>query len=545
MLRFKSFPYVSGGLSFFYAIFLLCCFSCSRDIPTLSGGSSEIGNAKVSGVIVDASGSPAVSAKVNLIPSNFNPVTDPVDKIVSGVTDADGKFTIIPADTGVYTLQVTQSSGRTRLSIYNIKISKDSSLELDRAALSVPGAIKVIQSTSGEVLSGYIYIPGTTIKTLISNDTGNILLDSVAPGTIPGIFLSDDTAKLLRADIPVSPDSTTIVSNPGWICTKKFYFNTTDGGAGVSGNVYNFPVLIRLTKSNFDFSQAQPNGSDIRFAKADFTPLAYEIERWDSKTEKAEIWVNMDTVFGKDSMQYIIMYWGNEDALGCSNGTAVFDTATGFTGVWHLNENPAAGVNSIKDRSANGFNATPTGDMKASAVKEGMIGNGLEFDGTDDALDAGNINITGNYSISLWVKANSLSSNFDLVSKQDAYELWYDTASKGIRVEQYSGNAWKGIPEDGGAVGSVTSGEWTLITGVFDGDRIRLYLNGIIISETNIIGYYPQTGIGNMLLGGGYGQKYTNGIIDEVRIENVARSAGWIKLCYMNQGNNDRLVYIK
>ena len=44
--------------------------------------------------------------------------------------------------------------------------------------------------------------------------------------------------------------------------------------------------------------------------------------------------------------------------------------------------------------------------------------------------------------------------------------------------------------------------------------------------------------------GGSYRQ-YWNGKIDEVRVEKVARSADWIKLCFMNQREDDKLVRFK
>ena len=58
---------------------------------------------------------------------------------------------------------------------------------------------------------------------------------------------------------------------------KKIYLNTSVSGAGVYGNVADFPVLVRLTGSVFDFSQALADGSDLRFSGPDGAHLAYEI----------------------------------------------------------------------------------------------------------------------------------------------------------------------------------------------------------------------------------------------------------------------------
>ena len=35
------------------------------------------------------------------------------------------------------------------------------------------------------------------------------------------------------------------------------------------------------------------------------------------------------------------------------------------------------------------------------------------------------------------------------------------------------------------------------------------------------------------------------GLLDEIRIANIQRSANWVKLCYMNQRVDDKLVVFK
>src|SRR5690348_13327999 len=66
-----------------------------------------------------------------------------------------------------------------------------------------------------------------------------------------------------------------------WSYYKTLTFNTTF----ISGNVTNYPLLVRLTSTNFDFSQAMTNGEDIRFEDPDGTALSYEIERWNAGSE--------------------------------------------------------------------------------------------------------------------------------------------------------------------------------------------------------------------------------------------------------------------
>ena len=104
-----------------------------------------------------------------------------------------------------------------------------------------------------------------------------------------------------------------------WQYSTKVSINTTSGGANVTGDVPNFPALVRLTSTNFTFAQANANGSDIRFSKADGTHLPYEIERWDGTGQLAEIWVLVDNILGNNNQQFIIMYWGKASASDSSN----------------------------------------------------------------------------------------------------------------------------------------------------------------------------------------------------------------------------------
>jgi hypothetical protein len=42
-----------------------------------------------------------------------------------------------------------------------------------------------------------------------------------------------------------------------------------------------------------------------------------------------------------------------------------------------------------------------------------------------------------------------------------------------------------------------------------------------------------------------FGYCYFKGMIDEVRVSSIARSADWIKLSYMNQRSDDKLLQFK
>jgi hypothetical protein len=312
-----------------------------------------------------------------------------------------------------------------------------------------------------------------------------------------------------------------------------------------------------LSNANFDFTQARKNGEDVRFVKADGSSCAFEIERWDATVGSAEIWVTVDTVFGNDNTRYIKMLWGNPNVVAASNGIAVFDTADGFQGVWHLSEPELANV---KDATGNHFDGTPSDTAPKTAA--GTIGIGKAFNGTSSFFDmkntaTGKLNFPENgiYTVSAWVYADTLDGKFHaIVGKSDNQYF--------LKLKQYyppNPMRWE-FAEFHDMIGwhitdfLATAKEWKYLVGIRDGANQYFYLDGALVDtsiEIKTDSIARNTGddvtIGKFLTYSAINSGYCpfGGKIDEVRISSVARSAGWIKLCFMNQKTPDALVVFK
>ena len=66
----------------------------------------------------------------------------------------------------------------------------------------------------------------------------------------------------------------------------------------VDENLTDFPVLVKLTSSNFDFSKARSDGHDIRFTASDGTTLLkYERERHDSVNPVSYTHLTLPTIY--------------------------------------------------------------------------------------------------------------------------------------------------------------------------------------------------------------------------------------------------------
>jgi hypothetical protein len=395
---------------------------------------------------------------------------------------------------------------------------------------------------------------------------GSGFIDSVPAGTIPAINYVNTVFpannRVISTNIILSSGATREIADfSSWTYLKRLFLNTTVAGANVPGAVFNFPVLVRLCGANFDFGQARPDGSDLRFKKSDDTPLPHEIEWWDPIAELAEVWVLVDTVYGNDNAQSITMYWGNPVAADSSNSAAVFDTAAGFQGVWHFSD----GVNDpVRDATVNGYHGLSPAAARPQ-VARGAVGNCRVFDGVADYITMPNtadskLNFpeNGYYTVSAWVSLDTLDNAPHLIVSKgyEQYFLrftYFPSNSPLWEFSEFSGtNSWQACTT------SATSGQWTLLTGVRQGSRQLLYCNGVLVDAT------PNSYATNNLsrntsndLSIGKFLKTVNvsnnsdsycffkGSIDEVRILSATQNQDWVRLCYMNQRTDDRLVINK
>ena len=326
----------------------------------------------------------------------------------------------------------------------------------------------------------------------------------------------------------------------------------------------NFPVLIRLTSSNFDFAQAKAAGEDLRFKKHDNSPLSYEIERWDAVNGRAEIWVKVDTVYGNDSTHSITMYWGNPSATSASSGGAVFDTSSGFRGVWHMADNSANAT--VKDATGrnNGLMMADSSELNTSSVStSGVVGGAAVFHGRDNfqwvdlGADRPFINGKQEITISLWMNAdvNTYTSKDLFGFSKGGVLSSSQPESRASLALSYGNIVLQSQAMDSDSSHNFTSTQtfipqtWNYVVGIMkiSVDSIYLYVNGTQWIASSVDYNATATdmtnsscsSIGADVLGK---DQYFNGEIDEARLEDNARSPDWIKLSYENQKADDALV---
>lgn len=316
------------------------------------------------------------------------------------------------------------------------------------------------------------------------------------------------------------------------------------GGAGLSGDVLNVPVLVRLDSVNFGsgFAQSSGHGADLRFTKRDdVTRLPHQIERWDSAGRKAEVWVRLDTVHGA-AVTAFRMHWGKPGAADSANGSAVFDTANGFLAVYHMNESPE---DSARDATGNRFHAAPAGSPGTTA---GVIGPARSFDGASQHFEvpgsaSGKLNfpLDGFYTLSAWAYLDPSSDVVDRViaAKHDnQYALKISTDGRWQFFELDDTWTIAGSPYE--------PGRWTHLTGVMNGRDTYLYVDGTLAESVLDCcgGGGNRDETANFFIGraGESARRWWWGHVDELRVSGVARSADWARLAYHNQKPNATMM---
>jgi len=206
-------------------------------------------------------------------------------------------------------------------------------------------------------------------------------------------------------------------------------------------------------------------------------------------------------------------------------------------GYWPLDEN--AGTTTY-DRSGNGNNGTLT---NGPTWVQGKNGPALSFDGTNDYVDAGSNAIldfgANDFTASAWINARTLVSNGDLgmdvMGKyvSDGYG-WFLGTSKTSKLALYIRNLPEGWLYSAGIDrGSVTLSQWHYIVGVKEGANIKFYYDGKLIETTSTSAVRTIPVQNPMKIG--YIRQTWDGLIDDVRIYNYARTPAQIAYDY-NRG---------
>lgn len=311
-----------------------------------------------------------------------------------------------------------------------------------------------------------------------------------------------------------------------------------------SSDLADFPVLVKLTDpANPLFAHAvSPQGYDIVFTAADgITQLDHEVELFSKApgSEQLCAWVKTPVSSAQDTLIY--MYYGRTPG-GNPNSVGTWDDH--FMAVHHLQQDPSGPGPQMKDSTWHANHGTAFGAMTSAQQTPGKVGGALDFDGADDYVSLGNDPslYPADITMEAWVKSDTFGSWDGILTNKKA-------ANDGINLQIGTVQEIASLVANGTSYIYVRTnwdpdpqtGQWyhVVITHDSSTNANKLYVNGVLEAVATMGLAYasplPMTLIGDFY-SPGWDLKF-DGLIDEIRISDMVRSADWVLASYRLMNN--------
>jgi len=232
---------------------------------------------------------------------------------------------------------------------------------------------------------------------------------------------------------------------------------------------------------------------------------------------------------------------------GATSTTRAWDVSAGCVAFYKMDD-ALATTNVVDEQGTNdGTAARNTEDFDTATAK---LGTALHFNGSSDKVTVGtdaSLNV-GEITMEAWIKVDDAapaSSNFILnraMTSGGTYTL----------LLAFSNDKWAATVRLDGSESTnrvvysndVATTDWTHIVGTYDGDKLKIYINGVLqddIDDTD--GAIDTDNGGNLVIGAhsGGASGFFDGIIDNLRIFNYAISAGEVTALYNSASGTESL----
>lgn len=215
-------------------------------------------------------------------------------------------------------------------------------------------------------------------------------------------------------------------------------------------------------------------------------------------------------------------------ALSGLDVQALYNWAPGPVLYLPFDEN--GGTTTVFDRSGNENNGTLNGSMTNDDWVRGKYGSALTFDASDDFVEVANtpeLNPLA-FTASVWAKSNQSTWNDSgfFMSKRQMFVMHPNQSQTTVNFYIYlDPTGWTSVyctPP-----GSIT--DWHYYTMTWDGEDLRCYVNGQQGASSTFTGPISTSDTGVLTIGRDDGlSRYFDGVLDEVRFYNYARTPGQI-----------------
>lgn len=368
-----------------------------------------------------------------------------------------------------------------------------------------------------------------TLSDAIGTIDGGPSTSSVFQGTAEGTTVVEASHPYNASG---ATDTLTITcdQSTGWTYRRRLSFDN----AASATSLDDFVVLVVLDSARIDYAELRPNGQDLRFFDAGGAPLAHQIARWDPAGE-SYIWLRVPRIDAASSTDHVWMHYGNSAAADGQSAEDVWDV--GYEAVWHLD-----GAD-LTDSTRNDYDAVRVG----ATDDDGVIAGGKAFDAAsmqylDTSFDAS----LGTYTVEAWVRGEAVpveDLSVGVVHRGPSFQLNWNHLEADFR-----GGAGVRTNGDwfGASFGPLSGLTWYWLTATYDGDVLRTYRDGVLVTENaGPMGDPDAPNPANTPATIGKHATldlFFDGSVDEVRLSGVARSADWVAAQHASM--TDRFVTV-
>lgn len=450
-------------------------------------------------------------------------------------------FTTLPPEITIADAMVTEpNSGDTTGAVFVVSLSGVSAL---------PVSVD-FETAAGSAAPGDFVPTNGTLTMGVGALSGDIVV------SVRGDALDEGVAEEFAVSLSGAVDATiadsvavgTITDNETDLDAWKYRLKIVFSGYRGNETLTNFPALVVFNESIPEFiysALGSPTGNDLRFTDASETTLLnYEIEEWNTNGDSF-VWVQVPELV--DSNTYIWAYGGNPYR------TEVYPSQTdgsvwseGFEGVWHMND--PSPLDSTAYERHGVANDEPL-------VVNGPISTALSYDGVDDwaTVDYVGVARTQSRTVTAWInKAAGSPANKTILSwgRNTASQKWVyrtqdgnGTVDGNLRVE-INGGYQLGTTD-------MRDGQWHHVAAVFAEDTnpnvndlvhfVDGVTNGVDVTQGQALDTREERPF--MLGGESWNTAHIwDGLLDEVRIASVARSADWLMAEHLSVTSNNTFM---
>jgi len=340
----------------------------------------------------------------------------------------------------------------------------------------------------------------------------------------------------------------------GWLSGWAKRVKLTIDQADIDADLANFPIFLYLSTSSgynakdisfiFDELTADANRKKIAVTTSDgTTECKVEIEKWDDANEKALLWVKAPSITDVGNTDLYLYY----DSTHADNDANVGDPESApAMAVWDANFRMVHhmrdyNTSNIHDSTTNNVDGAKRAAGEPAVTTSGKIDDAQSFDGTNDHILSGIVDLKWRPSLEIWIKT-STDGRYVLDYNSGTGTYGWECMIISHKLEFHY------LAADGTAIvalaslATVDDGNWHHICITDDATTLRLYIDGAL--DNSVATATPVWTTNMYVLWATYKITDNNyeflGIQDEIRNSDTVRTASWIKATY--EAGRDHLL---